>query len=235
MGDKPHASTANRRTAISNRGPPAISHNMLPGASLTSPHSCRPRYPGSSPSADSPQLALPARSSAQLLAAGPCSRDSERSSPGCQRRALRTRPRRRLFLRHLRTFQFGFDNWNDDPPAMTIVDPDTRNPVPGSLWPQYQSYWHQAGWVNGSGIALPIALLCSCRIREYHTHQSHIGDNIGGIGQLKFLCCRSSVHSFTGPSVSPWQRKNPDPLVSGQPTRAERHHGGERSGKRAVQ
>ena len=44
---------------------------------------------------------LPARSSAQRPAAAPCSKDSERSCPGCQRMAWRTLPRRRTFLRHI--------------------------------------------------------------------------------------------------------------------------------------
>lgn len=73
----------------------------------------------------------------------------------------------------LRTFQFTFDDWNDLPPAQTIVDPDTRQPVPGNQWPQYQSYWHQSGWSNTPLITTPQPFMCMPGIREYHTHHAH--------------------------------------------------------------
>jgi hypothetical protein len=91
-------------------------------------------------------------------------------------------PRLTLTIHHratgkLRTFLFEFDNWNDQPPALSIVDPDTRQPVTGTLWPQqYQSYWHQSGWSNTPLITTPKPFMCMPGILEYHTHYSHVGD-----------------------------------------------------------
>ena len=77
----------------------------------------------------------------------------------------------------LRTFKFTFYDWNDQPPALTIIDPETKQDAPGTLWPRYQSYWHASGWTSAAGISTNIPFMCMAGILEYHTHSSHVGDS----------------------------------------------------------
>ncbi len=93
-----------------------------------------------------------------------------------------TYPRLTITMHHrrtgkLRTFQFDFDTWNDEPPALGIVDPETRQAVAGALWPQYQSYWHQSSWASSPLIITPKPFMCMSGIREYHTHHAHAQDS----------------------------------------------------------
>ena|GEM_PF-1454739 len=76
----------------------------------------------------------------------------------------------------LRTFRFSFDDWNDEPPELDIIDPETKQPVSGDLWPQYQSYWHKTAWASSPLITTSKAFMCLPGIREYHTHFSHKND-----------------------------------------------------------
>lgn len=90
-------------------------------------------------------------------------------------------PRLAITMHHrksgkLRTFRFTFDDWNDLPPALTLIDPDTRQPALGSMWPQYGSYWHQSGWSSSPLITTTQPFMCIAGIREYHTHYSHVQD-----------------------------------------------------------
>src|SRR5438445_704486 len=87
-----------------------------------------------------------------------------------------THPFLTIAVRHratnkVRTFRFGFDNWNDLPPSLVLIDAETAEELAGNFWPtDNQSHWHQ----SGSSTNKPF--MCMAGIREYHTHQSHITD-----------------------------------------------------------
>lgn len=75
----------------------------------------------------------------------------------------------------LRVFEFGFDDWNDKPPSLRLVDGETFVALPGHLWPTNGSYWHASGWSGTVGT--PNApFMCMPGIREYHNHSSHLND-----------------------------------------------------------
>lgn len=77
----------------------------------------------------------------------------------------------------LRVFKFSFDDWNDLPPALSLVDGETGEDLSGRLWPTNgQSHWHASGWTSGGGISTDRPFMCMAGIREYHTHSSHVGD-----------------------------------------------------------
>lgn len=84
----------------------------------------------------------------------------------------------------LRVFEFNADDWNDTPLALRLVDGETGEPLPGNLWPRDGSHWHPSGWTSAAGIATPQPFMCMKGIREYHTHQSHIGDAWDNYKQL---------------------------------------------------
>jgi hypothetical protein len=79
---------------------------------------------------------------------------------------------------HIRVFRFNFDDWNDLPPKLSFVDGETLLELPGTMWPTNAfSHWHQSGWQPANGVSTGQPFMCMAGIREYHTHQSHIGDS----------------------------------------------------------
>lgn len=77
----------------------------------------------------------------------------------------------------LRMLRFSFDDWNDLPPALSLIDGETGQDLPGSLWPTDSlSHWHQTGWISAGGISTTKPFMCMAGIREYHTHNSHVSD-----------------------------------------------------------
>jgi hypothetical protein len=67
-------------------------------------------------------------------------------------------------------FRFLCDDWDDQPPSLSLFDPKTGDDLPWSKWPQQ-------GWPAGQ--AHPTTgkpFLCLPGIREYHTHSSHLNN-----------------------------------------------------------
>jgi hypothetical protein len=67
-------------------------------------------------------------------------------------------------------FRFQFDGWDEQPPSLTLFDPDTKAELPWDKWPQ-------GGWTVGN--PHPVTkkpFLCLPGIREYHIHSSHVSD-----------------------------------------------------------
>jgi hypothetical protein len=60
---------------------------------------------------------------------------------------------------------------------LSIIDPETKQPLAVTLWPQHPNYWHPSGWSSSPLIATPKPFMCMPGIREYHTHHSHVGDS----------------------------------------------------------
>lgn len=93
-----------------------------------------------------------------------------------------TYPYLRIAVRHsrtgkLRVFEFQFDCWNDQPPALQFVDAETLETLPGCKWPRDNSgRWHATGWISAAGIETTKPFVCMIGIREYHTHKSHLND-----------------------------------------------------------
>jgi hypothetical protein len=92
-------------------------------------------------------------------------------------------PELRVAVKHnasglVRVFHFECEDWNDQPPALKLVDAETGGELPGTSWPKDNAprHWHPSGWTSEGGIATPKAFMCMVGIREYHTHHSHIGD-----------------------------------------------------------
>lgn len=89
----------------------------------------------------------------------------------------------RLAVRHrrtgkLRVFEFSFDDWNDQPPALRLLDAGTLEELPGCHWPRDgSSRWHANGWTSAAGVHTNRPFMCMVGIREYHTHQSHASDS----------------------------------------------------------
>lgn len=78
----------------------------------------------------------------------------------------------------IRVFRFVFDDWNDLPPKLSLVDGETLQDLPGTMWPTNGlSHWHHSGWTSASGITTSQPFMCMAGIREYHTHQSHVSDS----------------------------------------------------------
>jgi hypothetical protein len=76
-----------------------------------------------------------------------------------------------------RTFRFRFDGWDDRPPSLSVIDPETLEMLPGSKWPVRNGFWHSSGWSGEAGGGIPgQPFLCMKGIREYHSHSSHLGD-----------------------------------------------------------
>lgn len=94
-----------------------------------------------------------------------------------------TYPELTVGVRHRRTgrirvFRFAFDDWNDLPPRLTLLDGETLEELPGTMWPKSgTSHWHASGWTSAGGITSLQPFMCMQGIREYHTHQSHVGDS----------------------------------------------------------
>jgi len=94
-----------------------------------------------------------------------------------------TYPSVRIAVRHSRTgkvrvFDFRFDDWNDQPPALQLVDAETLDSLPGSQWPRdNSSRWHASGWTSAGNIVTPKPFMCMAGIREYHSHASHVNDH----------------------------------------------------------
>ena len=93
-----------------------------------------------------------------------------------------TYPVFRVAVRHSRTgkvrvFEFLLDDWNDQPPALQLVDAETLELLPGCRWPgDNSSRWHATGWISAAGIETTKPFMCMVGIREYHTHKSHSND-----------------------------------------------------------
>jgi hypothetical protein len=67
-------------------------------------------------------------------------------------------------------FRFLFDNWDEEPPSLSLFDPESGHEHPWDKWPKN-------GWAAGnphSRTGKPF--LCLPGIREYHTHESHLND-----------------------------------------------------------
>lgn len=123
--------------------------------------------------------------------------------------AHRTFPILRVAVTHrssgkVRVFEFGFDDWNDQPPQLRLVNAETLAALPGDQWPTNGSYWHHSGWSGTVGT--PNApFMCMPGIREYHHHSSHVNDlwtnykhldafSLGGIvGQVAEVFQKSNV------------------------------------------
>jgi hypothetical protein len=94
-----------------------------------------------------------------------------------------TYPEFTVAVRHRRTnrirvFQLLFDDWNDLPPRLKLLDGETLGELPGAMWPTSgTSHWHPSGWTPASEASTSQPFMCMSGIREYHSHQSHIGDS----------------------------------------------------------
>lgn len=78
----------------------------------------------------------------------------------------------------IRVFRFVFDEWNDLPPKLSLVDGETLQELPGAMWPtDGLGHWHHTGWISAGGISTSQPFMCMAGIREYHTHQSHVNDS----------------------------------------------------------
>ena len=68
-------------------------------------------------------------------------------------------------------FRFLCDDWDDQPPSLTLFDPATpKEELPWAKWPK-------AGWdVGDRHDNYPKSFLCLPGIREYHSHPSHLKD-----------------------------------------------------------
>ena len=60
------------------------------------------------------------------------------------------------------------DNWNDQPPSVTLLDSE-GNPLGAA--PAGSNIFHQ-----GPHDATKLPFVCMAGTREYHTHSSHVGD-----------------------------------------------------------
>jgi len=84
----------------------------------------------------------------------------------------------RISMKHRSTdktmvFQFECSDWDEKPPSLSVVDPETGAVLPGDRWPKDtgRGHWHASGYsVNGGPFC------CMPGIREYHTHASHVND-----------------------------------------------------------
>ena len=84
-----------------------------------------------------------------------------------------------VVIRHSRSlrdveFRFTCDEWDELPPSLTL-----HHPIGGDefTWGE----WPKGGWlVHDSHWATRKPFLCLLGIREYHTHQSHLGDKWEG-------------------------------------------------------
>ena len=83
-----------------------------------------------------------------------------------------------VVLRHSRSareidFRFACDDWDAQPPSLTLHDSrDGRELLP-TEWPRGDG-WHEKHPTVGK------PFLCLPGIREYHTHRSHVGDSWDG-------------------------------------------------------
>lgn len=76
-----------------------------------------------------------------------------------------------------RTFHFRFDGWDERPPSLAVIDPETLEMLPGSQWPAPNGFWHSNGWSGEAGDGTSNQpFLCMKGIREYHAHSSHLGE-----------------------------------------------------------
>lgn len=67
-------------------------------------------------------------------------------------------------------FRFLFDGWDEQPPSLSLFDPDSKAELPWNEWPQ-------GGWAAGNPHPTTgKPFLCLPGIREYHTHPSHVTD-----------------------------------------------------------
>jgi hypothetical protein len=91
----------------------------------------------------------------------------------------------RIAMRHratglLRVFELDFADWNDQPPALRVMNAETGGDLDVSQWPKNPptgTYWHGGNWVSPSGLLLPgRPFMCLTGIREYHTHHAHKDD-----------------------------------------------------------
>jgi hypothetical protein len=81
-------------------------------------------------------------------------------------------------------FRFQFDNWDEQPPSLSLFDPDNGAELPWEKWPQ-------GTWAVGN--PHPVTgkpFLCLPGIREYHIHTSHLTDlwdNLKGNDSYRLL------------------------------------------------
>lgn len=86
-------------------------------------------------------------------------------------------PHLRISMRHRPTtkdvtFQFECSDWDEQPPALSVVDAETGAVLGGAAWPRGGGgHWHQSGSPLGGG-----GFCCMAGIREYHLHPSHLND-----------------------------------------------------------
>ncbi len=67
-------------------------------------------------------------------------------------------------------FRFLFDGWDEQPPSLSLFDPETRAELPWEKWPQ--GVWS----IGNPHPTTGKPFLCLPGIREYHTHSSHLTD-----------------------------------------------------------
>lgn len=85
-------------------------------------------------------------------------------------------------------FRFSCDGWDDQPPSLSLFDPESGGDLPWSSWPQQ-------GW--SAGDAHPVTgqpFLCLPGIREYHSHPSHTNDKWDNIRRRESYALRYIIH-----------------------------------------
>lgn len=99
----------------------------------------------------------------------------------------------RVVLTHPRSkrrvgFRFLCDGWDEQPPSLSLFDPDTDAELPWERWPQ-------GGWAAGNphpGTTKPF--LCLPGIREYHVHPSHVNEPWANLRPRETYKLRYIVH-----------------------------------------
>lgn len=71
-------------------------------------------------------------------------------------------------------FRYACDGWDEQPPSLSLHDPDDGRDL---IWDE----WPQGGWsVGDPHPSTGKPFLCLPGIREYHTHGSHLSDRWDG-------------------------------------------------------
>jgi hypothetical protein len=85
-------------------------------------------------------------------------------------------------------FHFLCDDWDEVPPALSLFDPETKEELAWSKWPQQ-------GWSAGqSHPTTGKPFLCLPGIREYHVHGSHQNDRWDNLRGKESYSLRYILH-----------------------------------------